>query len=229
MDESREPRISPFSFDPKHYFKYLLSLVLLLSVYGVLIFFGSTTINRKHPIDTIVSIAEHISRVVPLGIIIVITIEGVIRKMLAAFEDFKQWRKSRAQWIAQRVQEASEAVQREASEAVQREASEAVQREASEAVKEASEAVQREASEAVKEASEAVKREASEAVKQEIEKQLLAIQQKYQENMNAWLERRVEAERKGEPFDEPMPTLLGVAADSTNHQKGESKAKETTR
>ncbi len=175
MAESKEPRISPFSFDPKHYFKYLLFLVLLLCVYGVSIFFGSGTVNRKHTIETIVSIAEHISRVVPLGIIIVITIEGVIRKMLAAYEDFKQWRKSRMQWIAKRV-----------------------------------------------------KKEASEAVEQELKKQLLAMQQRYQDDMHAWLERRVEAERKGEPFNEPMPMLLVVADDSTNHQKGESKPKEAT-
>ena len=190
MAESKEPRISPFSFDPKHYFKYLLFLVLLLCVYGVLIFFGSSTVNRKHTIETIVSIAEHLSRVVPLGIIIVITVEGVIRKMFAAYEDFKQWRRSRIRWIAQRVK--------------------------------------KEASEVVKEASEAVKKEASEAVRQELQKQLLAMQQRYQDDMNAWVERRVEAERKGEPFNEPMPTLLDVADDSARHQKGESQAEEAT-
>lgn len=176
MAESKEPRISPFSFDPKHYFKYLLFLVVLLCAYGILIFFGSSTVNRKHPIETVVSIAEHMSRVVPLGIIIVITIEGVIRKMLAAYEDFKQWRKSRMQWIAKRV-----------------------------------------------------KREASEAVQEELKKQLLAMQQKYQDDLNAWIERRVEAERKGEPFDESMPMFLIVADDSTNHQKEESNVKEGTR
>lgn len=199
MDRSKEPRLAPLSFDREHYPKYLLILIVLLCLYGIMVFFFDPTIHRIGVIATIIGLAERISKIIPLGIILVIIVEGVNRKMLAAIEDFREWRKSREAWIRKRIEEAHEEI-----EAARKEASEAAQKEASEAAK-------KEIEEAQKEASEALQKEASTIFRQELLR-LAEKQQRYQDDMKSWADRRLAAERRGEPFDEPMPAFT-IAAD----------------
>ena len=141
-----------------------------------MVFFFDPTIHRIGVIATIIGLAERISKIIPLGIILVIIIEGVNRKMLAAIEDFREWRKSREAWIRKRIEEAHEEIEA-----------------------------------ARKEASEALQKEASTIVRQELLR-LAEKQQRYQDDMKSWADRRLAAERRGEPFNEPMPAFT-IAAD----------------